>query len=100
MSQPPEFWTFVSVNVFVALLGGGLTATSYLAYRREGDPSFWVAAVGFALVSLGSMLAFIYQIFVTHTYSLGGLELLRLQTLQGALGATGLLILVYSVYRY
>ena len=100
MTQPPEFWTFVSTNVLVFLLGGGLTVTSYLAYRREQDRSFLVAAIGFAFVSLGSVLAAIYQILIKGSFYLGGLELLRLQTLQGALSAAGLLILVYSLYRY
>lgn len=99
-SQPPEFWTAVSTNVLILVVGGVLAGISYLAYRRERDRSFLVAALGFAFVTLGNLVVVIYQVGVKGSYLLARLELLRIQTVQGSLVGVGLVLLLYSLYRY
>lgn len=97
--QPPEFWTTLSSNILVLLMGGALTVISYLAFRRERDRSFQIAALGFLFLVLGNITLMIYQIFVNRSYFLGGRELLGIQTIQGVLIALGFLFLLYSLYR-
>jgi hypothetical protein len=41
-----------------------------------------------------------YQTMVKRSYVLGGVELLRLQTIQGILILLGFSTLLYSLYRY
>lgn len=100
MNQPPEFWTTVSANLLILVLGSALATISYLAYRRERERSFRLAALGFAFVTLGNLTTIIYQTTIKRSYFLGGPELLRLQTIGGTLVMVGLLVLLYSLYRH
>ncbi|EMA36451.1 DUF7521 family protein [Halococcus hamelinensis] len=100
LRQPTEFWTTLSASVLVLLVGGVLAAISYLAYRRERDRSFQLAALGFGLVATGNVVIVVYQVGIKGSFLLGGLELLRIQTLSGVLVVLGLLSLLYSLYRY
>lgn len=98
--QPPEFWSALSTNALILLVGGALAVISYAAYRREQERSFQMAALGFVFITFGNLLIVIYQVGVKGSYLLGGLELLRIQTIQGTLVLFGLALLVYSLYRY
>ncbi|WP_160134794.1 DUF7521 family protein [Halococcus salsus] len=100
LRQPTEFWTTLSASVLVFLAGSVLATISYLAYRRERDRSFQFAALGFGLVTAGNLVIVVYQVGVKGSFLLGGLELLRIQTLSGVLVVVGLLSLLYSLYRY
>ena len=100
MNQPTEFWTTLSANVLILIVGGVLATISYLAHRRESDRSFLIAAFGFACVTIGNLVIVVYQIGVKGSFLLGGIELLRVQTLSGMLVVVGLLSLLYSLYRY
>ena len=99
-SQPTEFWTTASTNLIILLTGGTLSVISYLAYQREQKRSFQIAALGFVLLTLGNLTIVIYQTFVAGSYFLGGIELLRIQSIGGGIAAFGLLILLYSLYRF
>lgn len=99
MNQPPELWTTAVSTLLLLLVGGTLAVISYLAYRREARRSLRTASAGFALLTVGSVVIPVYQSFVSRSYVLGGVELLRLQTVQTTLVALGLLVLVYSLYQ-
>jgi hypothetical protein len=99
MSEPPEFYAFLLSNLLTLALGGTITAVSLRAYRRTGRPTFRGAAVGFGLVTLGSIVEGVYEVGV-RGYELGGRELLALHTVEGLLIAAGLAALFYSVWRY
>ncbi|MFC5972041.1 hypothetical protein ACFPYI_11940 [Halomarina salina] len=99
MSQPPELWTTAVSTLLLLVVGGALAAVSYLAYRREERRSLRTATVGFALLTAGSVVIPFYQSVVRRSYVLGGVELLRLQTVQTTMVALGLLALVYSLYQ-
>ena len=100
MRQPPELWSTLSFNLLILLVGGVLATISSLAYRREGDRSFLVATLGFVATTGGVLTIATYQTMVKRSYVLGGVELLRLQTIQGILILLGFSTLLYSLYRY
>jgi hypothetical protein len=100
MNQPPEFWTTLSANILIFVIGGMLAVISSMAYQRKRDRSFQIAAFGFGLITVGNLVLVVYQIGVNRSYLLGGLELLRMQTISGMLVVVGLLSLLYSLYRY
>lgn len=91
---------FVLANLFVLALGVALVAVSYAAYRRRNRPELRLAAVGFALITLGATLEAIYQLGIRGTYYITGVELLGLQMTESLLITGGLLALVYSLLRY
>lgn len=72
MNQPTEFWTTISTNLLILLSGGILSSISYLAYQREQDRSFQIAALGFAFITIGNLTILIYQVLVSKSYFLGG----------------------------
>lgn len=100
MNEPPELWAFLLSNLVVLVFGGGMTMLSLLAYRRSGTPSFQGAAVGFGLITAGSLVELVYQIVLRRSYELPGRELLVLQTVEGLLIAAGLAALFYSLKNY
>lgn len=100
MGQPTEFWAALSTNVLILVVGSVLAVISYLAYRRERDRSFQIAALGFGLVTAGNLVIVVYQIGIKRSFLLGGIELLRVQTVSGTLVVLGLVSLLYSLYRY
>lgn len=100
MSEPVELWVFVVSNAIVLAFGGGITLLSLRAYRRTGNASFHGAAVGFGLITAGSLLEAVYQLVLRRSYELPGRELLVLQTVEGLLIALGLAALFYSLRAY
>jgi hypothetical protein len=99
-SQPPEFWSFISASLLVFVFGGILTTISFVAYRREQKRSLQGASLGFLFVTVSGLVGVVYQVFIERSYYLGGVELLRLQTIEAMLLALGFLTLLYSVYQY
>lgn len=101
MAEPPEFWTFIASNLLVLVLGGIMTALSYLAYRRTEDrPSLKWAVWGFGFITFGTLVEAIYELGIRGSYELGGRELLALHTVEGILIAIGLAALFYSLRQY
>ncbi len=100
MSEPPELWTFVASNVLVLALGGALTVLSYRAYRRLDRPPLRTAALGFGVITLGTLVEAVYELGIRGSYELTGRELLTLHTVEGAFIAAGLAALFYSLARY
>lgn len=101
MADPPELWSFILANLFVFAFGTGLTAFSYVAYRRNEGVHFRNAAVGFGMVTVGGgAIEPLYQTGLKGSYELGGRELLAMQSIEAVLVATGLAMLFYSIYTY
>lgn len=100
MGNPPEFWAYLLSNALVLVLGGILTGLSGAAYRRRGRRSFAVAAVGFGLVTLGSLVEAIYELGIHQSFALSERELLALHAFEGLVIAVGLAALFYSLKEY
>lgn len=97
--EPPEFYAFLLSNLLTLGLGGTIAALSYRAYRRAGETTFRTAAVGFALITVGSIVEGIYELGV-RGYELSGRELLALHSVEGVVIALGLATLFYSLTQY
>jgi len=81
----------VALKTTTFILGGVITYFAYKAYRRTGSRSLQSLAVGFGVVTLGSMLAGVVD------------QVLRLSrdvalTIEGFLTVIGFAIIVYSLY--
>jgi hypothetical protein len=100
MAEPPELWAFLLVNSVLLVAGSVLTALSYRAYRRMGEPTLRLASIGFALVTIGGLLDLGYQFGYRQDYHLGGRELLSLQTVESLTIAAGLVVIFYALTRY
>lgn len=49
--------TIVAIKTVILLLGSGITVIAYKAYRRTGARSLRTLAIGFGIITSGSMLA-------------------------------------------
>lgn len=100
MAEPPEFWLFVASNFTSLVLGVVLTAVSATAARRSGQDAFRVAAVGFGLITAGSIVEGVYELGIRDSFVLPGDELLVLRTVEGLLITVGMAALYLSIRRY
>lgn len=101
MAEPPEFWTYVLANFTVFGFGVVLTGLSFFAYRADPSRrSLRLATLGFGLLTVGGLVAPTYQLAIKGQYTLGGRELLAVQSVEGLFLAAGLGMLFWSVYRY
>lgn len=83
--------TFLSVaKTAILLLGGFVTVTAYRAYRRTGDRSLALLAVGFGFVTVGTFLA-------GAVYHLG-LTLAQGILIESLLVLIGFIVIAYSMY--
>lgn len=98
MTAPSSFHVLVVANAFVVGLGLIITALSYATYRTNGrDPVFLASTLGFLLITVGGILAPVYEFGITGDYVISADELLRLQILEGSVIAVGLALLLASV---
>lgn len=101
MAEPFEFWTYVLTNFMMFGFGLMLTGLSYLAYRTDKTRfALRNATIGFGLLTIGGLVAPLYQIGYKTQYQLDGRELLAIQSVEGLFLAAGLGMLFYSIYRY
>lgn len=100
MAEPPEFWMFIAANLFVLVVGGGLTALSYGAYRRVGRPALRFAVVGFAVLTVGNLVEIVYELGIRGSYELTGRELLFVHSAESVLIGLGLGAIFVSLNRY
>ena len=92
---------FLVANLLQFAVGIGITGLSFLAYRSSGGkPAFRNSTLGFLLITIGGVLAPVYQIGIKGDYSVTGRELLELQILEGTLITIGLSLLLYSIYSF
>jgi hypothetical protein len=74
------------------LLGGTITLFAYRAYRRTGVPALRALAIGFATITLGTILAGAMDLL--HP-SLSRVDALAVES---ALTVVGFVVIVYSLY--
>lgn len=101
MAEAPEFWTYVITNFMMFGFGIVLTGLSYFAYRADRSrPSLRNATIGFGLLTIGGLVAPVYQLGIRGAYSLSGRELLAVQSVEGLFLAAGLGTLFFSIYHH
>lgn len=101
MSELARLGMFLMANVLQFTVGAVITGLSYLVYRSSGGKTaFRNSTLGFLLITIGGVLAPVYQIWIKGDYSISGRELLELQILEGTLITVGLALLLYSIYGF
>lgn len=96
----PELTAYLLSNALVLVLGTALVGVSLAAYRRAEEPTFAMAAAGFACLTLGSLVEAVYELGVRQSFALSSRELLATHAAEGLLVAVGLATLFYSLWRY
>ncbi|MFB6154134.1 MAG: hypothetical protein ABEJ27_07780 [Halodesulfurarchaeum sp.] len=81
----------VALKTLTFLLGGLITYFAYKAYRRTHAAALRFLAVGFAIVTLGSMLAGIVDLVLTLSRDFA-------ITVESGLTVIGFAVIVYSLY--
>lgn len=94
------FTTFVFANIVQFMFGLIITGLSFSAYRSSGKSSFRLSTVGFLFITIGGVLAPVYELGITQDYNITGLELLQLQIMEGTVIAVGLALLLLSVLKF
>lgn len=100
MMASPSLWGLYLSNGLLFVLGGVLMVLSLLAYRREQHRTFVWAILGFGLISVGSVIELVYQLWIKSPYYLSGMELIQLQAIEKLVIAAGLFMLIYSLVRH
>jgi hypothetical protein len=81
----------IGFKTLALVLGGLITLLAYRAYRRTNDRALGLFAVGFGIVTFGTLLAGgVHQVLQT--------DLLVGLLIESALIAVGFLVIVYSLY--
>lgn len=92
---------FVLANVVQFAFGVAITAISYYAYRSSGrKKSLRNATIGFLSITIGGVLAPVYELGIKSDYSITAQELLKLQIIEGTVIGFGLAFLLLSVYSH
>ncbi|WP_123533449.1 DUF7521 family protein [Halosimplex salinum] len=106
----PATALLVALKTITLLLGGLITYFSYKAYSRSGARPLWYLAVGFGIVTIGTLMAgFVDQLL---RFSLVGAGVLPFTggdgsdmavtdialVLESTLTAAGFAVIVYSLY--
>ncbi len=81
-----------SVEVLSLVIALVLVVFAFRTYRRSGVQSFLLAAFGFGMLGVASLVEGVL-------YQFAGFPLDEAQAFRSTLTALGLVILVYSVYR-
>lgn len=87
----------VIVKTGVLVFGGLITYFSLKAYRRTGAPALRSLAIGFGIITIGSLVSGVVDQFVPILFGMNaalGLTVL----LDGAFTLLGLLVITYSLY--
>jgi len=90
MSHPPAL--IVALKAITLALGGLISYLSYRAYSRTDARPLWFLALGFGVVTLGSLLAGVFDQFVA------GVERETALLVESALTAVGFAVITYSLY--
>ncbi|MFB6189224.1 MAG: hypothetical protein ABEI57_05025 [Halapricum sp.] len=84
-------YLIVGLKTLTLLLGGLITYFSYTAYRRTRSPALRALAIGFGLVTVGSILAGVVDLAL-------GLPIEVSLLVESTLTALGFAVIVYSLY--
>jgi hypothetical protein len=82
----------VALKAITLALGGLISYLSYRAYRRTNAGPLWYLAIGFGVVTLGSLAAGVFDQFLA---SVGRSSALIVES---GLTAIGFAIITYSLY--
>ncbi|WP_144906377.1 DUF7521 family protein [Halobellus captivus] len=92
---------FVLANILQFAFGVSITGISYWAYRsNHRKASFRNSTVGFLFITVGGVLAPIYELGIKSDYTITAQELLKLQIIEGTVIGVGLAFLLVSVYSH
>lgn len=83
----------------IAVLGGLITYLALVAYRRTGARELRALAVGFGVVTLGSVLGGVVDFASDPGTGFGGEGLLLGVFVQSAVMLVGFAVITYSLYR-
>jgi hypothetical protein len=81
----------VVMKTLTLILGGATTYLAYKAYRRTRAPSLRYLAIGFGIITLGTLLAGIIDQFLQFEIQVGLL-------VESVLITAGFAVIVYSLY--
>lgn len=81
----------IGLKTLTLVLGGLITYLSLKAYRRTGNDALGYLSAGFAIVTLGTLLAGAADQVLQAGFEVGLL-------IESALIAAGMLVIVYSLY--
>jgi len=80
----------VVTKTLILVLGGWISYLTYRAHRRTGDRSLWMLAVGFGIVTLGTLLAGVVQQIL-------GFSIAQALLINSVLVAVGFAFIAYSL---
>ncbi|MFC6904109.1 DUF7521 family protein [Halalkalicoccus tibetensis] len=95
-----ELALFLASNLLVLLVGGTLTMLSYKAQRRLGQRNLRYTTLGFALITISSLVEAVYAPGIGGGHWLTTGQLLMLYTIESLLVGLGLASIAYSVLRH
>lgn len=81
----------IGLQTLTLVLGGFITYLAWKAYRRTDERSLGSLSVGFAIITVGALLAGVVD-------QLLGMDLAVAMLVQSALIPAGFLVIVYSLY--
>ena len=101
MTETTLIGLFVAVNLAQFAFAGTITAVSYWAYRSTGRrSSLRYATIGFLCITIGGLLAPIYELGIKSDPEITMQELLTVQIVEVTVIGVGLALLLYSIYGY
>lgn len=100
MANPPQLWTLVLSNVFVFLVGGGLTVLGYRAQTRLEEESLRYVTLGFALITASTVAEVVYAPAIADGFAVSGPQLLTLYTIESLLIGVGLGSIFFALRQY
>ena len=95
-----EVWMFIASNLLVFVVGGTLTVLSYKAQQRFEQKSLRYTTLGFALITVSTVVEAFYAPGMIDTGPLTESQLLVLYTIESGLIGLGLACIAYSVLQY
>lgn len=95
-----EILLFLASNLLVFLIGGTLTVLSYKAQRRLDQRNLRYTTLGFALITISTLVEAVYAPGIGGGDWLTTSQLLTLYTAESLLLGLGLASIAYSVLRY
>ena len=95
-----QLWMFITSNLLVFALGSALTVLSYKAQRRLNQPNLKFTTLGFALITISTVVEAIYAPGIAGGDWLTTGQLLTLYTIESLLIASGLGCIAYSLLQY
>lgn len=81
----------IAAKLLVLTIGLFISYLAYRGYRRHGSSAMYYLAVGFGLVSVGTVIEGLL-------FEVAGVEIITASTIQTVIVAAGMLVVLYSLY--